>query len=346
VALAMMEALGDFGTVATFGYRTLTEAVYRVWYGMFDRAGASQLAAVLLVFAAALLWIERRSRGRQRFAQRHRQGPEAAPVALCGARAAAATAACAVVLCLAFVLPVGQLALWAARALAEGRVAPTFGALLFNTLSLAAVAALVTCALAVTLAYALRLHPAPATRFAGRFASMGYALPGAVIAVGILLPLAALDRALTAPVERWLGHPVGLLLTGSAVGLIYAYVVRFLAVSLQTVEASLTRIPGSLDDAARALGVGASAALRRVHLPLLRGGLGTALVLVFVETMKEMPATLLLRPFGLNTLAIEVWERTSESMWEEAAVPALAIVLAGLAPVLFVIRWSRGAGGR
>jgi iron(III) transport system permease protein len=122
--------------------------------------------------------------------------------------------------------------------------------------------------------------------------------------------------------------------------------VRFLAVSLQTVEASLTRIPGSLDDAARALGVGASAALRRVHLPLLRGGLGTALVLVFVETMKEMPATLLLRPFGLNTLAIEVWERTSESMWEEAAVPALAIVLAGLAPVLFLIRWSRGAGGR
>ena len=346
VALAMMEALGDFGTVATFGYRTLTEAVYRVWYGMFDRAGASQLAALLVVFAAALLWIERRSRGRQRFAQRHRHGPEAAPVTLSGGRAAAATAVCGVVLGLAFVLPVGQLAVWAARALAEGRVARTFSALLVNTLGLAALAALATCALAVTLAYAVRLHPAPATRFAGRFASMGYALPGAVIAVGILLPLAALDRTLTAPVERWLGRPVGLLLTGSALGLVYAYVVRFLAVSLQTVEASLTRIPGSLDDAARALGVGASAALRRVHLPLLRGGLGTALVLVFVETMKEMPATLLLRPFGLNTLAIEVWERTSESMWEEAAVPALAIVLAGLAPVLFVIRWSRGNGGR
>jgi iron(III) transport system permease protein len=346
VALAMMEALGDFGTVATFGYRTLTEAVYRVWYGMFDRAAASQLAAVLLLFAAALLWTERRSRGRQRFAQRHRHGPEAQPMRLSGARAAAAAAVCGAVLGLAFVLPVGQLALWGARALAEGRVAPTLGALLVNTLGLAAVAALVTCALAVTLAYALRLHPTPATRVAGRFAAMGYALPGAVIAVGILLPLAALDRALTAPVERLLGRPVGLLLTGSALGLVYAYVVRFLAVSLQTVEASLARIPGSLDDAARALGVGAGAALRRVHLPLLRGGLGTALVLVFVETMKEMPATLLLRPFGLNTLAIEVWERTSEAMWEEAAVPALAIVLAGLAPVLFVIRWSRGSSTR
>ena len=133
-----------------------------------------------------------------------------------------------------------------------------------------------------------------------------------------------------------LGRPVGLLLTGSAVGLVYAYVVRFLAVSLQTVEASLARIPPSLDDAARALGVGAGGALRRVHLPLLRGGLGTALVLVFVETMKEMPATLLLRPFGLNTLAVEVWERTSEAMWQEAAIPALAIVLAGLGPVLLV----------
>jgi iron(III) transport system permease protein len=236
---------------------------------------------------------------------------------------------------------VGQLAIWGVQAIVARRVAPTFAALLANTLTLAAVAALVTCALAVTLAYAMRLHPAPATRFAGRLASMGYALPGAVIAVGVLLPLAALDRSLVPPLERVLGRPLGLFFTGSAVGLIYAYAVRFLAVSLQTVEASLTRIPPSLDDATRALGVGAGGALRRVHLPLLRGGLATALVLVFVETMKEMPATLLLRPFGLNTLAIEVWERTSEAMWQDAAVPALAIVLAGLGPVLLLIRWSR-----
>jgi len=154
-------------------------------------------------------------------------------------------------------------------------------------------------------------------------------------------PILVLEDPGGEPLERLLGRPLGLLFTGSAVGLVYAYLVRFIAVSLQTVEASLTRIAPNLDDAARALGVGARGALRRVHLPLLRGGLATALVLVFVETMKEMPATLLLRPFGLDTLAIEVWQRTSEAMWQEAAVPALAIVLAGLGPVLLVIRWSR-----
>jgi len=341
VALAMMEALADFGTVATFGYRTLTEGVYRVWYGMFDRIAASQLAAVLLLFSAALLWLERASRGRRRFVQRPRHGPEAAPVTLRGVRAVGAFAACGGVLGLAFALPVGQLVVWATQAARAGRVAPTFPALLANTLVLAGMAAVAACAVAVTLAYALRLHPAHATRAASRLASLGYALPGAVIAVGVLIPLAALDRSLVPPLERQLGQPLGLLFTGSAVGLLYAYLVRFMAVSLQTVEASLTRIPPSLDDAARALGVSARGALRRVHLPLLRGGLATALVLVFVETMKEMPATLLLRPFGLNTLAVEVWERTSEAMWQEAAVPALAIVIAGLGPVLLVMRWSR-----
>jgi len=175
-------------------------------------------------------------------------------------------------------------------------------------------------------------------RLAGQFASSGYALPGAVIAVGVLLPLAWLDHAVAPLVDRLAGRPVGLLLTGSSVGLVFAYVVRFLAVSAQTVDAALGRIPRSFDDAARSLGASTRRALGRIHLPLMRGGLLTALILVFVETMKEMPATLLLRPFGLDTLAVEVWERTSESMWQEAAVPALAIVAAGLAPVLLAMR--------
>jgi iron(III) transport system permease protein len=177
-------------------------------------------------------------------------------------------------------------------------------------------------------------------RLSGRLAAMGYALPGAVIAVGVLLPLAWLDHHAVPLLEGALGRPLGLLLTGSAVGLIAAYLVRFLAVSFQTVDASLSRVPPALDDAARSLGAGVGATLRRVHLPLIRGGLGTALILVFVETMKEMPATLLLRPFGLETLAVEIWERTSESMWVEAAAPALAIVLAGLGPVILAMRWS------
>ncbi len=338
VALAMMEALADFGTVATFGYRTLTEAIYRVWYGMFDRIAATQLASVLLLFALALLLLEHRSRGRARFIQRGRPSRALEAEPLRGFRAVAATAVCLGVLGPAFVLPVGQLAWWALAAVRGGRVAPDFLALLEHTALLAAAAAGLACALAVLLAYAGRLRGTLAVRLAARLASMGYALPGAVIAVGVLLPLAWADHVLVPPLERALDRPLGLLLTGSAAGLILAYVVRFLAVGLQSVEASLGRIPPSLDDAARTLGARAGVALRRVHLPLIRGGLLTALVLVFVEAMKEMPATLLLRPFGLNTLAIEIWERTSEAMWQEAAVPALALVGVGLLPVVLLIR--------
>jgi len=338
VALAMMEALADFGTVATFGYRTLTEAIYRVWYGMFDRIAATQLASVLLLFALALLLLEHRSRGRARFIQRGRPSRALEPEPLRGLRAAAGTAVCVGVLGPAFVLPVGQLAWWALAAVRGGRVAPAFLARLEHTALLAAAAAGLACALAVLLAYAGRLRGTLAVRLAARLASMGYALPGAVIAVGVLLPLAWADHVLVPPLERALDRPLGLLLTGSAAGLILAYVVRFLAVGLQSVEASLGRIPPSLDDAARTLGARAGVALRRVHLPLIRGGLLTALVLVFVEAMKEMPATLLLRPFRLNTLAIEIWERTSEAMWQEAAVPALALVGVGLLPVVLLIR--------
>jgi iron(III) transport system permease protein len=343
VALAMMEAMADFGTVATFGYRTLTEAVYRVWYGMFDRIAATQLASVLLLFALALILLERRSRGRARFTQTGRRGPALAPSELRGWGAAAATASCLATLTLAFLLPVGQLAWWAAAALRDGQIAPAFGALLTRTCVLAAVAALLACLLAVLLAYAGRLHGTPTVRFVVQFASMGYALPGAVIAVGVLLPLAWVDHTVAPLLERGLGHPIGLLFTGSAAGLVLAYLVRFLAVSLQTVEASLGKISPSLDDAARSLGARAGAALRRVHLPLIRGGLMTAVILVFVETMKEMPATLLLRPFGFNTLAVEIWERTSEAMWQEASVPALTLVGVGLLPVIVLVRLSLGS---
>ena len=338
VALAMMEALADFGTVTSFGYRTLTEAIYRVWYGMFDRSAATQLASVLLLFAAGLLLLERHSRGRARFTQGDRRRPVVEPLRLAGWRAAAATGACVGVLGLAFLLPVGQLAWWAITAIRARHVAPDFAALLWSTCALAGVTAAVASVLAVLLAYAGRLHGTATVRVAAQLVSMGYALPGAVIAVGVLLPLAWADHALVPSLERVLGRPLGLLLTGSAAGLVLAYVVRFLAVGLQTVDASLGKIPPSLDDAARVLGARAGSALRRVHLPLMRGGLLTAVVLVFVETMKEMPATLLLRPYGLNTLAVEIWERTAESMWQEAAVPALALVAVGLLPVVLLIR--------
>lgn len=338
-SLAMMEALADFGTVSIFGYRTLTEAVYRVWYGMFDRVAATQLATLLLFFAAGLLLLERALRGRARFVQSQRRGPGIVPVRLRGVRAAIATAACALVVAVAFVLPAGQLLAWA---LADGalRLSSDFASMLLDTVLLAGGAALAAGALALVLAYARRLAPGRWVRATTQFVSMGYALPGSVIAVGVLAPLAWLDHEVVARVAGLVGRPIGLVLTGSIAGLLFAYVVRFLAVSFGSLDASLVKIPRTLDDAARSLGAGVGGTLRRVHLPLLRGGVATALVIVFVETMKELPATLLLRPFGIRTLAMQVWERTSESLWAEAAAPALTIVVAGLLPVFLAMRFS------
>ena len=340
VALAMMEALADFGTVATFGYRTLTEAIYRVWYGMFDRPAATQLASGLLCFALLLLFVERASRGRAQFTETYRRGAGITPKILRGWPAALAVGTCLAVLGPGFLLPVGQLGLWTVETLRAGQPAPAFSSLLLHTLYLASLATGLACLTAVVLAYAGRLHPSPGVRWSAQCVALGYALPGSVIAVGVLLPLGWLDHTVVPLLDRLRGGSSGLLLTGSAVGLIFAYLVRFLAVSLQTVDATLTKIPPSLDDVARSLGASVSRVLRRVHLPLLRSGLLTALILVFVEVMKEMPATILLRPFGLDTLAVEVWKRTSEAMWQEAAVPALAIVAAGILPVLLAVRLS------
>src|SRR5215470_11582956 len=340
VALAMMEALADFGTVATFGYRTLTEAIYRVWYGMFDRPAATQLASGLLCFALLLLFVERASPGRPQFTETYRRGAGVTPKILRGWPAALAVGACLAVLGPGFLLPVGQLGLWTLATLRAGQLAPAFGALLLHTLYLAGLATGLACLMAVILAYASRLHPSPGVRWSVQCVALGYALPGSVVAVGVLLPLGWLDHTVILLLDRLWGGSSGLLLTGSAVGLIFAYLVRFLAVSLQTVDANLTNIPLSFDDAARSLGANVSRVLRRVHLPLMRSGLLTALILVFVEVMKEMPATILLRPFGLDTLAVEVWKRTSEAMWQEAAVPALAIVAAGILPVLLAVRLS------
>jgi iron(III) transport system permease protein len=333
-ALAMMEALADFGTVSTFSYRTLTEGIYRVWNGMFDRVAATQLASLLLLLALGLLVLERALRGRRRFTESHRRGAGVPGVRLRGWPARAATGVCLAVLGIGFVLPVGQLLLWAGALVGEARVPRGFLDLLASTFALSGGAALTICGLALILAYAVRLHPTPGPRLAAQFSSMGYALPGAVIAVGVLAPIAWIDGALRETGRLVLGRPLDLVLTGSATAVLFAYAVRFLAVGYQTIDAGLTRIPASYDEASRSLGLRLGGTLRRVHLPLLRGGLLTAAILVWVETMKELPATLLLRPIGLKTLAIEVWELTSESRWDEAALPAIAIVLVGLFPLM------------
>ncbi len=338
VSLALMEALADFGTVATFGYRTFTVAIYRVWFGMFDRVAAGQLAAVLMLFAAALIVLERQARGRARFTQTHGRAAAAHLPRLGGWRAWAATAFCLLVLLLAFVLPLGVLVGWSVEAVRAGQLATNYGELVATSVGLATVASVAAIAAAAVLAYGLRLAPSPLLEGAVRTAGLGYAVPGSVVAIGVLLVLASVDRGLGALIERLTGATPGLLFTGSAAGLLFAYLVRFISVSLQSLEAGITRIAPSVDEVARSLGARPRRILTEVHLPLLRGALLSALILVFVEVMKEMPATMLIRPFGMDTLAVEVWQRTTESMWPEAALPALTIVAAGVLPVALLTR--------
>jgi iron(III) transport system permease protein len=308
---------------------------------MFDRVAATQVASVLLALVLSVLLLERALRGRRRFTGGDRRAgfPR---IPLRGRWAAGAVAACSGVLALAFVLPVAELTIWAARLSPEERASRGFAGLVTSTFLLAAGSAVLICVLALVLAYARRLRPSRTATLAAQFSSLGYALPGAVIAVGVLAPVAWLDGAVAAVTEWAFGHRIGLVLTGSAAAVLFAYAVRFLAVGYQATEAALARIPPSLDEAARSLGVTMRAALRRVHVPLMRGGILSALTLIWVETIKELPATLLLRPFGIKTLAVEVWERTSESLWAEAALPALAIVAVGLVPLLVATRLDRG----
>jgi iron(III) transport system permease protein len=338
LALALMEALADFGTVGIYGYSTFTVAIYRVWFGLFNREAATELASILLCFTFSLLLLERLLRGRARFSQTEGSRRPISPRLLVGWRAWAATWLCGLIVTGAFLLPVAQLLYWTVSTLGGRESLARYLTFLLNTLTLAAVTAIIAVVVAVVLACGLRhSHNAIITFFA-RFGSMGYALPGSVIAVGVLIPLAFIDHTLDHFLQRTLGISSGLLLTGSMVGLVFAYLVRFLAISSQTIEASLLKITPAMDMAARSLGASAGGVLRRIHLPLLRGSLGCAAILVFVDVMKEMPATLLLRPFGYDTLAVRIWQLTSESFWEAAALPALTIVAGGVLPVLMLVR--------
>jgi len=349
LSLAVMEALADFGTVAIYGYNTFTVAIYRVWFGLFNRQAATELASLLLLFTGAIYAIERSWRGRARFYQTERKARPPAPTMLTGWRAWAASGAAGAVVGVSFLLPVTQLAIWTVTGLTGPDFDDRYPGFMVNTVTLGAFAAILAVGAAVLVAYGLRLSRSRIVATCARIASMGYALPGSVIAVGVLGPLAFVDHGLDALLRHTVGISSGLLLTGSMGGLVFAYLVRFLAVSVQTVEASLVKVTPSMDMAGRSLGLSPGGVLRRIHLPLIRGGLCTGAILVFVDVIKEMPATLLLRPFGYETLAVRIWQFTSESFWEAAALPALTIVAAGMLPVLILARSSvrsrQGAGG-
>lgn len=341
VALAVMEALADFGTVNLLGVHTFTDAIYRVWFNAFDRQAAMQLGALLMSITLTLLLLERLARGRARYAEDLSRSGPLPRMRLSGAAAVAAAALPAGVIALVVAAPVTQLAIWSAEAVADGLLSPDFAAAARNSLLFALTAALLVPAIATLLAYGLRASRSRLANASVRVATIGYGLPGSVVAAAVIAPLAWTDRRL-GDVGDVLGLDVGLLLTGTALGLLAAYLVRFAALAFQSVDSSLARIPPNLDEAARNLGADRIDVLSRVHFPLMRIGLMTAALLVFAETVKELPATMLLRPVGGDTLAIEVWQATTESLWSTAALPALLIVLVGLVPIALLIRASAG----
>jgi iron(III) transport system permease protein len=305
-----------------------------------------QLATVLVGLALLMVVLERALRGRARYHQALAHGDAVLPRRLTGWRAGIACAVPVLLLVLVFALPVGQLTAWSVETVLTGRVADRLGEAALSTLLLAVAAAAVAACTSTTVAYGQRVAPTRVGAVAARLAAVGYAVPGAVIAVAIYVPLVWVDRRLIAAAETWFGAEIGLLFTGTILGLVGAYVVRFHAQAYSAVESRMGRINPHLDDAARALGADRARVLTDVHLPLLWPGIVTAALLVTVEVIKELPATALLRPLGRDTLAIMTWEATKDSRFDTAALPALLIVLVGLVPVVVLVKlWSRPGSG-
>lgn len=334
VTLALMECLADFGTVATFNYDTFTTAIYKAWFSLFNLTAASQLASLLVLAVLVLALLEQHVRGDKRYTSAGRLS-QMRPERLRGWRAALAVCACLLVLGLAFLIPLAQLLWWAQSVAAEQLDLRYFG-FIGRSLLLSAGAAGLVVVIALALAYAVRRKSGLGARLAARLATLGYAVPGAVLAVGVFIPIAWLDNRLIDAVRTlgW-GEPTQLI-KGTLAVMLLAYIARFLAVAFEPTQSAMQRITASQEEAAASMGLGRRAVLRRIHLPMLRGGLFTAALMVFVDVMKEMPITLMTRPFGWDTLSVRVFEMTSEGQWEMAALPAVAIVLAGLIPVILL----------
>ncbi|MFM8574939.1 MAG: ABC transporter permease [Limnohabitans sp.] len=336
VALALMETLADFGVSSYFGLQTFTAGIYKAWLAMDDRVAAAQLATALLAVVLLLLHREQRAERRMRFVQSRgaRQGSaESRPVRLQGAQQWLAWGVCAVPVLLGFVFPV----LILLRALAGAEVElpwARFGDWAWNSLRLGGITAVLAVAVALALAFALRQRASWWNRAVMQVVGIGYAIPGAVVVVGLLLPLGWMQ-------QHWPQSSAGAWITATVLGLVWAYLVRFCAVALQSIQSGYARIPLSLDDSSRMLGVTGWALLRQVHAPLLQRTTLAALLLVFVDVMKELPATMVLRPFNSDTLAVVAYQLARDERLGEAALPSLALVLVGLIPVILLSRTLR-----
>lgn len=337
LSLVLMETLNDFGTVDFFAVNTLTAGLFDTWMNLGNLGGAAQIATVMLTFVLVLVTLERFSRRRQQqFAARDLREPLHRFV-LSRGRQALCVLVCAVPLVFGFLVPSLVLGYYAWEYFAESWT-DAFVQNALNSLLLSGAAAMTTLAIGLLLAYSRRLHDTPVMRVLMRLSSLGYAMPGAVLAVGVIIPLATFDNWLDLRMEAWFDWNSGLLLSGTAFAIVFAYTVRFLAVSAGSLESALQKITPSMDMASRSMGVPAGKTLLRVHLPMLRGTLLTAALVVFVDCMKELPATLILRPFNFETLATYVYQFASDEMLRQSGLPALVIVLAGIVPVVVMSR--------
>jgi iron(III) transport system permease protein len=334
VSLALMETINDIGAVEFFGVRTLTFSIYQTWLNRSDLAGAAQLSLILLLVVFALIAMERAARGRQRYGV---AGGHPLPAfQLTGLRAALAFLACFVPVLFGFLLPAWLMADYASRRL-EQFADPAVHAALANSVTVAAATSALAVIAGLLLVYAARLSRSRFVAGLGRLAATGYAVPGTVLAVGILYPLAALDNQIDAAARALFGIGTGLVITGSGGAIIYACLVRFLAIAHGTLEAGISRVTEHLDMAARTLGRTPRQVLVEIHVPLMRGALMAAALLVFVDTMKELSATILLRPFDFDTLATFIFSKASRGYFEDAAAASLVIVATGILPLILLL---------
>jgi iron(III) transport system permease protein len=337
--LVIMETLADFGAVSILNFDTFTTAIYKAWFGFFSLTGAAQLSSILVFIVFLVIVLEQRFRTRMRYSHSSGSGQKMDRIELSKGFGWTAFSFCLMVLLAGFIVPCVQLVAWTLESFHvefDGRYVWLVG----RTLFLAFVAALLTLSGAIVLAYAKRHRPDPYTLSLTRVATLGYSLPGTVLAVGIFIPVAKVDNILIRFMQSAFDFEISPLLQGTLVVMFIAYLIRFMTTGFNAVDSSMQRITTSIDEASRLMGVKGLALLRRIHIPLLKNGLLTALILIFVEVMKEMPITLMTRPFGWDTLAVKIFELTSEGEWERSALPAIALVLAGLVPVIFLTHHS------
>ena len=335
LSLVLMETLADYGTVQYFGVSAFTTGIFRTWFGMDNSLVASQLSALLLLFVVVFIYLERRSRKQLTYHHTSNRYSPLLKQKLMGSDALFAFFVCFIPLLVGFIIPAGFLFHWAIETYSE-LFNKNFYILLLNTMILAFITALLALSIALFLGYVNRNSCSVINRFLVRFVSMGYAIPGTVVAVGVLIPFVWIDNRLDEFLRLHFSISSGLLISGTLFILVFAYLVRFLAVSINTVEAALGKIKPEMDEIAKTNGLSQTEIVKKIHMPIMKGSLLTALLLVFVEVLKELPATLILRPFNFNTLAVRTYELANEERLADAAIPALAIVLIGIIPVIMI----------